>query len=72
MIFLHRHGVRLAAAQHALERGAQMGGAGRGGVAGIAWKHLENAAADDPVALRPQGLQVGVADRDDGESRVEH
>lgn len=72
VVLLHRHRVRDAAVEHALERGAQVPGPGRLRVPRVVREHLEQPSPEDRRPLRHGRAQVGVADRDDREVGGQH
>ena len=54
---------------HALQRRAQIPGAGRGRVVGVVWKDVEQVTSEDPVALGHRGAEIRVAGGNDLELR---
>ena len=67
VVLLHRHRVGGLAGQHPAQRRVQVPHAVGGGIVGVVGKHLEQVAPDDGLAPGQRRLQVGVADRQDGE-----
>ena len=69
VVLLHRHRVRRARGEHALERGAQVVGARRLRVVGVIGEHLEEAATERLLARGVRRQQARVGGRDHREAR---
>jgi hypothetical protein len=72
VVLLDRHRVRDAALPNAVERGGEVADAGGLWVVRVVGEDLEDPAADDLVAPRHGGVQVGVRRGDDPQVGVEH
>jgi hypothetical protein len=72
VVFLHRHRVRLATVENAIEGGAKVANARCGCIGRIVRKYIEESASQDLFAHRHGGAEVGIADRHDGHVRQEY